>query len=76
MDKPAVLDISSERERSYHYAKGDVFTIPSPKALYVIRDENGTTHRVVSDDGRTYRPERGWVGISWLPLEGQPAFVA
>ena len=67
------LDISSEADRLYHYADGSTFSVPSPVELTIT---DSGSHRVTARDGRTYRPERGWVGISWLPREGQPAFVA
>jgi hypothetical protein len=67
------LDITSEAERTYHYADGTTFTIEEPYKLHVT--ESGS-HRVIAQNGRTYRPERGWVAISWLPRDGQPAFVA
>lgn len=70
------IDITSEAERVYHYGNGSKFYVPTPKELHVIDDEKGVTHRVVSMNGRTYRPERGWVGISWEPKPGAPAFVA
>jgi hypothetical protein len=74
-DKPGV-DISSEADRGYHYESGKVFRITAPKTLHVLTDEHGVSHRVIASDGRTYRPERGWIGISWLPKPGAPAFVA
>lgn len=67
------LDITSETNRTYHYPNGDTFTIEAPYKLFVT--ESGS-HRVVAQDGRTYRPERGWLAISWLPRADQPAFVA
>lgn len=67
------LDISSEAERTYHYANDRQFVILAPYVLHVL--ESGS-HRVIGLDGRTYRPERGWLGISWLPRNDQPAFVA
>ena len=67
------LDITSEAERTYHYPDGSGFTIAAPCKLTVL--ETGS-HRVVAQDGRTYRPERGWLAISWLPRLGSPAFVA
>lgn len=70
------LDISSEAERTYHYPSGHSFTVPSPATLFILTDDGGASHRVISADGRTYRPERGWIGISWLPKAGSPAFVA
>lgn len=71
------IDISSEAQRTYHYPSGATFTIEDPAKVYIIVDDaGGVTHRVISNDGQTYRPERGWIGISWLPRDGQPAFVA
>ena len=56
---------------------GDDFTIVAPVTLFVlVDDEGGVSHRVIASNGRTYRPERGWVGISWKPGKDQPAFVA
>lgn len=69
----STIDISSEVDRTYHYADGASFTIKAPLELHVL--ETGS-HRVVASDGRTYRPERGWLSISWQPREGQPPFVA
>lgn len=74
MNKP--VDISSEEFRIYTYADGSTFRIEQPATLYVIEDEKGDTHRVVDKSGVTHRPERNFVGISWKPAEGQPAFVA
>lgn len=70
------IDISSEEFRIYTYAGGETFRIDEPAELHVITDERGITHRVVDKGGMTHRPERGWVGISWKPREGAPAFVA
>ncbi len=70
------IDVSSEASRTYHYANGATFEIVAPVLVHVIEDEKGVSHRVEASDGRTYRPERGWVGISWLPKPGEPAFVA
>jgi hypothetical protein len=67
------LDITSEANRTYHYPDGSTFTIDGPYKLHVT---DSGSHRVVGTDGRTYRPERGWVAISWLPKPDQPAFVA
>lgn len=69
------LDISSEEYRVYTYAGGETYRIDYPVALFVL-DETGTTHRIVDKDGVTHRPERGWVGISWKPKDGEPAFIA
>lgn len=66
-------DISSEENRTYHYANGDTFTIEAPVKL-VVTDTG--SHRVVASDRRTYRPTPGWVSISWKPRDGAPAFVA
>lgn len=71
-----VIDISSEASRTYTFANGDTFTIAEPAELHVITDDRGTTHRVIDKAGVTHRPERGWVGISWKPRDGQPAFIA
>lgn len=70
------LDVSSEEERQYVYGNGGTFTVPTPVELHIIEDAKGVSHRVISADGRTYRPERGWTGIVWLPKSGQPAFIA
>lgn len=71
------LDISSEAQRTYYYGNGETFIISDPVTLFILIDDNGgVSHRVLSGDGETYRPERGWVGISWRPRDGQPAFVA
>lgn len=70
------IDISSEAHRVYAYGNGATFRIDEPAELHILADENGTTHRVIDKAGVTHRPERGWVGISWRPLDGAPAFVA
>jgi hypothetical protein len=70
------VDISSEAYRIYTYADGSTFRIEQPAALHVIEDEKGVTHRVVDKSGVTHRPERNFIGISWKPAEGKPAFVA
>jgi len=70
------IDISSEEYRIYTYEGGRTFRIDDPAELQVLTDERGATHRVIDKGGMTHRPERGWVGISWKPREGQPAFVA
>ena len=70
------IDISSELYRVYTYTSGASFRIDEPVELHIITDDKGTTHRVIDKNGVTHRPERGWVGISWKPHEGQPAFVA
>jgi hypothetical protein len=70
------IDITSEEYRVYTYGNSSTFRIEQPAELHIIADENGTTHRVVDKAGVTHRPERGWVGISWQPRDGEPAFVA
>jgi len=71
------LDVSSEAQRTYHYPNGVTFVIADPIKVHILVDDmGGVSHRVISGDGETYRPERGWVGISWRPRDGQPAFVA
>lgn len=70
------LDISSEEYRFYTYADGARFRIDLPALLHVLTDDNGISHRVIDKDGLTHRPERGWIGISWKPRVGSPAFVA
>lgn len=69
------IDISSEQFRIYTYGDGSTFRIDNPKMLFV---EGGSfsSHRVIDADGVTHRPERGFVGISWKPRDGEPAFVA
>lgn len=69
---PQPLDISSENYRYYTYPDGSVFHIDEPVQLYIV---NGS-HRVIDAAGTVHRPERGFVGISWQPLRGQPPFVA
>lgn len=70
------IDITSEDFRVYHYPNGVEFKIDRPQELHVLSDDHGVSHRVIAEDGNTYRPERGWIGISWKPRDGQPAFVA
>lgn len=71
-----MIDISSEQHRVYTYGDGKQFRIDAPVELHVLTDDRGTSHRVIDADGVTHRPERGWVGISWQPKDGAPAFVA
>lgn len=59
-------DISVETERNYIYADGSIFTMSEPKTLFLKRDEHGDSHRVVTKDGWTHYPRRGWIGIRWL----------
>jgi hypothetical protein len=70
------IDVSSESYRVYTYDDGRIFRVDNPATVHVIEDERGTTHRIVDTSGMTHRPERNWVGISWMPRAGQPAFVA
>lgn len=70
------IDISTEFFRVYHYDGGKQFRIDHPRSVHVITDDRGVTHRVEAADGQTYRPERGWLAISWEPVAGAPAFVA
>lgn len=70
------LDISSEEYRVYHYPDGSTLKVDAPKTLFLHRDDEGMTHRIIfSEFNLTMRPERGWIAISWKPREGQPAFV-
>lgn len=67
------IDISSEEYRTYTYAGGSQFTIMAPCKLNVM--PNGS-HRVIDQGGITHRPSPDFVGISWKPRPGEPAFVA
>lgn len=66
------IDISSEQYREYSYPDGSKFRIDGPIALHIVDG----SHRVIDADGVTHRPERGYIGISWKPKAGAPAFVA
>lgn len=68
-----ILDISSEKCRCYVYPGGEKYRIDYPVTLYIL--QNGS-HRVVDEDGFTHRPTPGWLGLSWMPKVGSPAFVA
>ena len=68
----AKSDISTELYRIYTYADGQKFRINNPVDLYLL--DGGNSHRVIDAAGVTHRPTRGWVGISWKPKEGSPAF--
>lgn len=70
------IDVSSETNRTYHYASGATFTIEGPLVVHVLSDDGGDTHRIEASNGRTYRPERGWVAISWEPKTGAQSYVA
>lgn len=67
------IDLSSEAYRVYTYGDGKRYRIDNPKMGYILRDGS---HRIVDEDGMTHRPTRDWVGMSWKPKAGQPAFVA
>lgn len=67
------IDVTSEAYRTYTYGDGKRYRIDRPKHVYVLRDGS---HRVVDEDDVTHRPSRDWVGLSWKPKAGQPAFVA
>lgn len=58
-------DISKETLREYVYPNGDVYSINAPEYLYVKQDDKGDSHRVVSMDGMTHYPKRGWIAIRW-----------
>lgn len=73
MTDATVLTISSEEYRVYAYAGGATFTIVAPVTLHVLPSGS---HRVIDAAGVTHRPERGWLGISWKPKPGEPAFIA
>lgn len=68
-----IVDITSEEYRTYTYADGQKFRINQPVTLYLL---NGGGHRIVDKSGVTHRPERGYLGISWKPKDGQPPFIA
>lgn len=70
------IETNTEAYRIYHYASGATFRIEAPLRVHVITDAVGATHRVEAADGQTYRPERGWVAISWEPRPEAPSFVA
>ena len=57
-------DISVESKRGYVF-NGIELEIVEPKTLFLKRDERGDSHRIVTKDGRTYYPARGWLGIWW-----------
>lgn len=71
LTRPKSQDISNEEFRVYTYANGATLTIHSPEELYVL--PNGS-HRIVDESGLTHRPTPGWLGISWKPRPGTPAF--
>lgn len=71
--KPQALDITSEMYRIYAYKDGGRFRINNPEVLYIL---DSGSHRVIDSDGVTHRPTAGWLGISWKPKPGSPAFVA
>lgn len=67
------IDISGEEFRVYTYADGQTFQINEPISVCIT--ESGS-HRVVDAKGMTHRPTPGWIGLSWKPKPGEPAFVA
>ena len=67
------IDISSEEYRTYSYANGGEYKITAPCELHIM--PNGS-HRVIDQAGITHRPSPDYVGLSWKPRDGQPAFVA
>lgn len=71
-----MIDVQSEQSRTYHYPNDATFTVAEPLRVHVLLDERGVSHRIEASDGQAYRPERGWLAISWLPKEGAPPFVA
>lgn len=67
--------VSSEEYRDYHYGDGSSFRVAEPVDLFLVSDGGRDSHRIVASDGVTYRPERGWVAISWKPKSGHQPFV-
>lgn len=65
---PAPISIANESFREYVYPEGSVYRIDQPVDLYIV---NGS-HRVVDERGITHRPERGYVGIRWVQIDGRP----
>ena len=59
------LDISTEEWREYRYANGDHYRIEQPKTLFLKRDAEGDSHRILDRDGITHYVRRGWVAIAW-----------
>lgn len=64
-------DVSVESERIYLYPNGERLKISLPTKLFVRRDAAGDSHRVVAQDGYTYYPRRGWLGIAWKQINGK-----
>lgn len=63
-------DIGVETERTYFYPNGGELHIPEPAVLFLKRDDRGDSHRIVTKDGFSYYPARGWLGIRWkAPIE-------
>lgn len=67
------LDIQSEEYRVYIYRDGSSLRIDNPIELFIT--ESGS-HRIIAEDGLTYRPTPGFYGIAWKAREGEPAFIA
>lgn len=65
-----VLDISSELSRTYHYSNGTRFKISDPRKLYLKQDDQGDSHRVITKEGEVFYPARGWIALSWMPVDG------
>jgi len=78
------IDISSEKERTYHFPimhnpephsnkKGHVYiTIHEPQWLSVSKSGG---HRILSKKGTCFYIPPMWYFLSWEPKEGQPHFV-
>jgi hypothetical protein len=64
-------DISVELFREYIYGNGERLRIDDPQTMFLKTDIRGDSHRIVSADGSTYYPRRGWVGIRWAQRDGK-----
>ncbi len=69
------IDLTGELWRTYHYDKEVIWTVSSPGRLFVRADDRGETHRLVTEKGLCFRPNRGWIGISW-EMRDSHAFIA
>lgn len=80
------LIVDDEVERTYHFPGGNAITVPDPYRVNIKRDATYTgigardSHRVItrrSDGafGRSYYIPVGWIGISWEPKPGKPAYA-
>ncbi|AGR47805.1 hypothetical protein PHIM7_114 [Sinorhizobium phage phiM7] len=71
-------DISTERWREYIYHGEDglffSYRIDNPSRLFVKKDQNGDSHRVVDIEGVTHYPKRGWVAIRWFAPDQPVSF--